>query len=135
MKSKRKNVFFYAGLGSFCTLALAGILAGFFNGLLGAGGGVILILFLARLVGEDSESKKSIYANALCVMLPLSFLTISRYGGPLRFSELTLSPSFVLGAVLGGLLGGFLLGKLPKKITGKLFAALTVISGILMVVR
>ena len=135
MKSKRKTVYFSGSLKNIALLASAGSLAGICNGLLGAGGGIVLVLFLRGMTGEDEESRRSVYANALCVMLPLSLLTISRYGGPTRFSELSLSPSFVLGAVLGGLLGGFILGKLKGKLSGRLFAVLTVISGILMVVR
>ncbi len=135
MKNERKTALFVRGLKNFLVLGIAGALAGFFNGLLGAGGGIILVLFLSKLTQGDTESRRSVYANALCVMLPLSLLTLSRYGGPVRFSELALSPSFVLGAALGGVLGGLLLGKIGGSAAKKLFAVLTVISGILMIVR
>lgn len=135
MKNKRKNVYFSVAGKNVFIFAAAGILAGLCNGLLGAGGGIVLVLFLRKMTDGDEESQRSIYANALCVMLPLSLLTILRYGGPVRFSELSLSPSFVLGAVLGGVLGGILLDRLRGRLSGRLFAILTVISGILMVVR
>jgi uncharacterized membrane protein YfcA len=135
IKSKRKNVYFPCAAKNLLTLALAGSLAGLCNGLLGAGGGVVLVLFLSKMIKKDEEAQRSVYANALCVMLPLSFLTLMRYGGPIPFSELRLAPEFVLGAALGGLLGGIILGKLSKRLTGRLFAVLTVVSGILMLVR
>ena len=123
------------GIKIFLSLALAGTLAGFCNGLLGAGGGLVLVIFLSKLAKNDAESSRSVFANALCVMLPLSLLTLLSYGGPDRFSEMTLSPDFVLGAALGGILGGFVLGKIGGKSMSRIFAILTVISGILMVTR
>ena len=116
-------------------LSLGGILAGFCNGLLGAGGGIILVLFLSRLAGGDSESRRSVYANALCVMLPLSLLTFSRYAGSGEVSHIPITAEFALGAVAGGLLGGALLGRLGGKAADRLFALLTLISGILMITR
>ena len=59
-------------------IVIGGVLAGFFNGLLGAGGGIAVVLALSFALGRDEETRRSIYANALCVMLPLSVLKIGR---------------------------------------------------------
>ncbi len=135
MLKERKKIYFERGIPSALTLAAGGALAGFCNGLLGAGGGIILVLFLSQVIGKDEEGRRSVYANALCVMLPLSILTLSRYGGPVSVTELSLSPAFVLGAAMGGILGGVLLGKSRRGFADKLFALLTLISGILMMMR
>ncbi len=135
MLKERKKIYLRQGFPAVLMLAAGGALAGFCNGLLGAGGGIILVLFLSRVIGKDEEGRRSVYANALCVMLPLSVLTLSRYGGPVSVSELTLSPAFVLGAAIGGILGGVLLGKARSGFSDKLFALLTLISGILMIMR
>ena len=135
MLSERKKVYFKKGFSSALTLAVGGALAGFCNGLLGAGGGIVLVFFLSRVVGEDEEERRSVYANALCIMLPLSVLTLSRYGGPVGIEKMVIDPSFVLGAVAGGVLGGFALGKARGSFSDKLFAILTLTSGILMIMR
>lgn len=118
-------------------LVIGGLLAGFVNGLLGAGGGIILVFTLAALVGEDSEAKRSIYANALAVMLPLSVFTLTRYAGSgaLERPASGIGAIYILGAAAGGVAGGVLLGKLRGRNLTRLFAILTLISGILMIVR
>ena len=64
---------------SVAVVSIGGLLAGFFNGLLGAGGGIILVLAFSAALPDDEESRQSLYANALCVMLPLSLLTLATY--------------------------------------------------------
>ena len=119
-------------------LMLGGVLAGFFNGLLGAGGGIVLCLVLARVTSGDEEGSRSVYANALCVMLPLSLITLTRYAraGLLGNTAVEgISAEHMIGAIIGGLLGGILLGRLGGRGLRRLFGALTLISGILMITR
>ncbi len=110
-----------------------GLLSGFLNGLLGAGGGIIVVLAVNKLfnVGED---KNAAFATALCVMLPVSLLSAAMYAA--RGSmNMTGFGVFIIPAILGGALGGFLLGKLRAVFVKRLFAALVVVSGILLIVR
>ena len=138
MKIRRTSAYFSGVWRPLCGLLLGGFLAGFCNGLLGAGGGIILVLVFSRLFGSDTEARRSIYANALLVMLPLSCLTLFRYlSSDALTDKLTSSSgnSIVLGAILGGFLGGVVLGRLRGSRLKFLFAALTVLSGIIMLTR
>ncbi|MBP3315514.1 MAG: TSUP family transporter [Clostridia bacterium] len=118
-------------------ISIGGALAGFCNGLLGAGGGIIAVLALSAVLPRDEESRRSLYANALCIMLPLSVLTLVTYAVRGRIPSDFLAGDYVgilLGGVIGGLLGAVVLGKLKSDFTDRLFAVLTVISGVLMIV-
>lgn len=138
LKEKRKTSYF-RGIGiPLLSLSLGGVLAGFFNGLLGAGGGIILVFALGKLIEKTDEGARSVYANALCVMLPLSLFTLFRYADSGVFSPSftgDLAPTYMLGAIAGGILGGVLLGKTRGGKLRRLFAVLTLISGILMITR
>jgi len=115
-------------------VALGGALAGLCNGLLGAGGGIVAVLFLASLTGGDAESRRSVYVNALCVMLPLSALTLFRYVSA-GAASVEIEPWTVLGAIVGGILGGVLLDRISGKVADRVFALMTAVSGILMIIR
>jgi uncharacterized membrane protein YfcA len=101
---------------------------------LGAGGGIIAVLFLSSLTGGDAESRRSVYVNALCVMLPLSALTLFRYASA-GVSSVEIEPYTALGAIVGGVAGGLLLGRMSGRATDRVFALLTVLSGLLMIIR
>ena len=115
-------------------LSLTGLLAGFINGLLSAGGGIIVVAALGKLLGDTLKDKNDVFANALCVMLPLSLFSCFLYaaGGNLTTSDFGV---FVLPAIAGGAVGGVLLGKLRARLVKKLFCALVIISGIILMVR
>lgn len=115
-------------------LSLAGLLAGTVNGLLGAGGGIIIIYALNKIVGEKELDKNGAFATALCIMLPISVLSVLIYSSRGHISMEGFGV-FLLPAVIGGALGGVLLGKLNTAFLKKLFAGLVIISGILLLVR
>ena len=118
--------------GSSLLLISGGILAGFINGLLGAGGGIIIVFVLSKLIKEGDS--RDIFANALCVMLPLSVVSCAIYvaNGSTSFEGFS---NFIIPAILGGLLGGLLLCKINAFFLKKLFAALVAISGFLLLFR
>ena len=115
-------------------LLLAGFAAGCANGLLGAGGGIIIVLAVTKLMSARLAHKNDAFSIALCVMLPISALSciIYTFRGHMSTDGFGV---FILPAITGGILGGFLLGKLGSTFVKKLFAALMVISGILLIVR
>ena len=115
-------------------LALAGLCAGIVNGLLGAGGGIIVVFAIARLLPEIASDKNGAFATALCVMLPVSVLSAIVYSSRGHMS-LDGFGIFILPAVIGGAVGGFLLGKLGSSMLNRLFAALIAVSGIILIIR
>ena len=115
-------------------LLATGLLSGFLNGLLGAGGGIPIVFSLSFLLGDSLEDPRDLYANALCVMLPISSVSLVRYAvaGRLVTEDFWL---YAIPAALGGITGGFLLGKLKASFIKRLFAALVIYSGVLLIIR
>ena len=120
--------------GSWLLLIAAGVAAGFLNGLLGAGGGILVVFFLSWLLSDILTDRRDLYANALCVMLPISAISCFRYA---RAGNMPLDGFgvYALPAILGGFLGGILLGRLRATILKKIFGALVIWSGILLIIR
>ena len=115
-------------------LVLAGLLVGLTNGLLGAGGGIIAVLALRQSLGDLITDERDVFANALCVTLPISAVSCLSYAlhGNLKINGIGL---YVLPAILGGVLGGILLGRLKADSVRKLFSVLVVVSGVLLIIR
>lgn len=115
-------------------LILTGVCAGFLNGLLGAGGGILIVFALSRLFGGESEEQRNLYANALCVMLPISAFSCLRYAltGNLQITGFGV---YALPAIVGGILGAFLLGRMSSVPLKRIFSVVVIYSGILMILR
>lgn len=133
MKEKTLKKRKIGGVGAWVFLGLAGLAAGFANGLLGAGGGILIVFALLRFLGAEVE-RRDIYANALCVMVPISLVSCIRYASDGRLS-LSGFGAYALPALVGGLLGGILLGRLKASFLKKLFGALVIWSGVLLIIR
>lgn len=115
-------------------LALVGLCAGVVNGLLGAGGGIIIVFALSRLLPDVGRDTGEAFSTALCVMLPISALSCFIYSARGHVS-LDGFGIFIIPAVVGGAVGGLLLQRLRVSLLKKLFATLTVISGMILIVR
>ena len=114
---------------------IIGALAGTINGLLGAGGGIIITYYLSHVLTKEQKAQNGVFANAVATMLPISVISIAIYlcKGYIKFDQglLSLMPS----AILGGVLGAFLLTKLNLKAVKIIFAFLVTISGFLMLLK
>lgn len=112
-----------------------GAISGIINGLLGAGGGIIITYYLAHLLSEDQKSENGVFANAVATMLPISIVSLVLYTskGYIKIdnSLISLLPS----AIIGGGLGAFLLTKLKLKIVKLIFTILITMSGFFMILK
>ncbi len=112
-------------------VCLLGVIAGLLNGLLGAGGGVVLVIGLRRVQKGTLQDPRAVYVSALCVMLPVSLFTIFRYRA-MGHLEATRIAQIALPAIIGGALGAWLLRQLTPTALSRLFSALVLVSGIVM---
>ncbi|MBQ9134101.1 MAG: TSUP family transporter [Clostridia bacterium] len=112
-------------------LAFGAIGAGFLNGLLGAGGGIILYFVLGALYGRGA--KENLVLSTTAVMF-FCLISLFFYKGN---AALTVGDILRVGipAAAGGLIGALLLRRIPAHAMKKIFSALIVVSGILMLVR
>ncbi len=112
-------------------IALAAVAGGLCNGLLGAGGGIILVFAVSRLCGHEFEDKKDIFANTQAAILPITAVSclIYRVRGLLLFSDIS---SFALSGIVGGALGALALSKIKSSLLNRLFAIIIIWSGIRM---
>ncbi len=115
--------------------ASIGALSGLINGLLGAGGGIIITYYLSRNLSDEEKSENGVFANAVATMLPISAVSLFLYffKGYISFdgSLLSLLPS----ALIGGITGAFLLTKLKLKTVKTIFAILVTVSGFMMIFK
>ena len=115
--------------------ASIGALAGLTNGLLGAGGGIIITCYLSRILSDKEKSENGVFANAVATMLPISTVSLLLYfwKGYISYSNslLSLLPS----ALIGGIIGAFLLTKLKLKTVKTIFSILVAASGIMMIFK
>ena len=115
--------------------ALAGILSGIVNGLLGTGGGILTVLFLSKIYAKDSSySTKDIFAITLCSSVIMSMASLLFYLSS-GCSSVSDSALYMLAAVPGGVLGAILLEKLSSKTMKLIFALLVVWAGISMMIK
>jgi uncharacterized membrane protein YfcA len=125
MRSKGKKGYY---------LLLSGVLAGIVNGLLGAGGGIIVVYALGIVLGDELCDVRDVFSNALCVMLPISAVSCVGYAlmGELSTDGIGV---FIIPAIIGGAAGGLLLGRVNTTFLKKLFAAIVIYSGIMLIVK
>ena len=110
-----------------------GFLAGVANGLLGAGGGILIVFGLSPLTAGNAEARRDVFANALCVMLPVSLISLIAYASAGRIpSEAELSP-ILIPCVLGGAAGALFLHRVNASLLQKLFALIVIWSGAAMI--
>ena len=112
MKETRKN--------SLWGPILSGSAAGLANGLFGAGGGMVLLPLLSR---TTRLSPREVFANCVCIILPLSLVSAAIYflQGGMTIEE---AVPYLIGGAGGGILAGILLKKLPTLWLHRIFGLL-----------
>lgn len=107
-------------------LAASGLLAGAANGLLGAGGGMILVPLLTGWCRLDD---KRAFATALAIILPLCLVSLGVYctGGAV---ELSVALPYLIGGFAGGLLGGLLFRRVSAAFLHRALGAVILFGGV-----
>ncbi len=110
------------------TLIALGGVAGFINGFLGGGGGVLVVAMLLTLL---QLPQKNAQATALLIILPLTIVSAIVY---LLKGAVQWEPALwaTLGVVLGGIVGALLLSKLKSDVIKMIFAVVLIFGGIKM---
>ena len=112
-------------------LASAGLVIGFINGFLGAGGGILLVPVLTGII---KEPVKVAHSTAVIVILPLCIASGIVY--ILKgFYNFNIGWKILIGTIIGGILGTFLLKKLANNWLSLIFAIVMIAAGIYMCVR
>jgi uncharacterized membrane protein YfcA len=110
----------------------AGAAAGFVNGLLGTGGGIVLVLVLGKIYEhKENGGGKDVFALTVAVTAVLSVVSLWGYN---KNGGVNLADGLKYGsaAVPGGIFGAYLLNKLDTEIMKTVFACVTVFGGLRM---
>lgn len=114
--------------------AWLGAAAGFVNGLLGAGGGIIMVYAFSSVYDKDDDGVKDAFASTVAAILPISVVSALTY----TFSgaaQLSLLPRYILPAAAGGLLGARFMGTISAAWLKRIFALTVIYAGINLIVR
>jgi len=109
---------------------VGGALVGVLNGMLGAGGGMLVVPLLKKLGLRQTDA----HATAVAVILPLSVLSAAAYL-LLGHYELGQAAVYLLPGAAGALAGGLLLSKIPAPWLRKIFACFMIWAGVRMVMK
>ena len=112
---------------SILAMAAAGLCSGFFNGLFGSGGGVVAVLFLRKIVGDEKKA----HATATLMILTLSIISLLYYK---QYVEIPWKQGlmFVPGGLIGAFVGSKWLKNMKNKQVRRLFGAVLAVSGVVM---
>jgi len=110
-------------------LLIVGLIAGFFSGLVGIGGGIIIVPVLVYFLNMDQKMAQG--STLFMFLFPIGILGVYNYykGGYVDYkSALIIGITFILGSYLGSkLVIGF-----DTKIVKQIFGAVLVMVGIKM---
>jgi len=104
-----------------------GLIAGLFNGLFGAGGGVAAVPLLER---AGVEAKKS-HATSVALIFMLSLVSAGMYALKGKL-DVTTAFMFIPGGLAGAFVGAFLLKKIPNSLLRRVSGIIMLISAVRM---
>lgn len=106
--------------------AVCGLGAGVVNGLFGAGGGMVLIPLLSRLVKTEEEA---LFPTSVAVILPICVVSLAAHAvnAPLPWAE---SLPYLIGSALGGIPAAIYGKKIPVIWLHRAFGVLVLWGGI-----
>ena len=116
-------------------LALCGFGAGIVNGLLGAGSGVLIVFALHAVLGKQLADSRDVFANATAVILPISLFSALSYLRAGALPAVTSLSAYLLPGAAGGVCGALLMNRLSGVAVKRIFGAVVLLSGLIMLVR
>ncbi len=105
--------------------AAVGFFAGIMNGLLGAGGGIVVVPLLQKIGLTPDKS----HATSIAVILPLCVMSAALYIGCGKVSFTDALP-YLPSGLLGAGIGAWLLPKVPANILRRIFAGVMIYSAV-----
>lgn len=108
------------------TYILAGGIAGAVNGLLGAGGGMVLVPLLT-LLGKMNEDK--VFPTSVSTICPICLVSLSVSPGLINLPWSEAWP-YLIASIPGGLLAGALAKKIPVKWLHRALGILIIYGGV-----
>lgn len=95
---------------------IVAVLAGVINGLLGAGGGMLIVPILKKY-GLD---QRATHATSICIILPICILSAIIYlaNGKVTFYD---ALPYLPFSILGSIIGSLILSKINEELLRKLF--------------
>lgn len=110
--------------------AFSGLLIGIVNGMLGAGGGMIAV----PLLKKSGMEQKQAHANAVAVILPISFVSAVIYLIN-KSVKLSAALSFMPAGVVGSVVATLLLKKISPVYLKIIFGGFMVWAGVRMLIK
>jgi uncharacterized membrane protein YfcA len=112
---------------TYAMLILGGVLAGVASGLFGIGGGIILVPYMALVLGFSQSAASA--TSLVALLFPVGILGVWQYyqAGKIDNTHLQYGAVIALTMFLGVWLGAKLAISIEPKILQKLFAALLVV--------
>jgi len=106
---------------------LGGLLAGILNGMLGAGGGMIVVPTLKRsgLEGRNAHATSIFVILCLCVFSA----SMNLFSGKVEFAD---AVPYILSGVPGALVGTAILSKINQNLLKKIFGLFLIFAGLRM---
>lgn len=106
--------------------AIAGFCAGAVNGLLGAGGGMVLVPLLTLLTDIEDDD---IFPASVSIILPICIVSLTM-GAMTQGLPISQALPYLIGSVGGGILAGMTAKRIPVKWLHRLLGGLILWGGV-----
>ncbi|NLM03501.1 MAG: sulfite exporter TauE/SafE family protein [Clostridiales bacterium] len=110
-------------------LILLGLIAGFINGLFGAGGGSIIVPALNSFFNVPQHKAQ---ATAISIILPFTIISSFIYYNN-EFIVINTTLNVILGSVIGSYFGSKILNSFPDKYLHQIFGIFMILAALRMI--
>lgn len=107
-------------------ISIAGLSAGIVNGLLGAGGGMVLVPLLTMLTDLEDDQ---VFPASVSIILPISLISLV-FAWQASPPDWIAALPYLLGSAGGGIAAGFLGKKIPVKWLHRILGVLILWGGV-----